>query len=333
MSTELTAEGMKTFIADYVSNLKIGAGTYSVTNDPITGLTDKIGLQFSIRPNFVNPLSSMDYGSIPSGVDVEEYFDELLLPEGYTDHSGTYTSAMTEDELKPRYPLIDKKYYKVQSPFKFAKTYSLANLKRAFVSAQALGEFEGNFMIGIETARQVALYEQDKKLLAIACHQMSSSSNAANAYHLNVAAPTTEATAKTFIKNIKSAILSLTRPSQKFSIAGHETVTDASNLVLALNMSIIPSLQVDGRSNAYNLNELEFGIPVVPLDDFGDSNLTILAVLYDRQGIRDYLDNIGTFVTQVGSAAFKTYFSHGQHTLVVSPFSGLVVWDTASTAA
>jgi len=333
MSIELTIPAMKTFIADYVNNLKIAQSTYTITNDPITGLTDKIGAQFTIPTTFTNPLSSMDYGELPTGVDIEEWHDELLMPESFSDHGGTYTSAMTEDELKPRYPLIDKCYSKAQEPFKFAKTFSLTNIKRAFISREALAEFETNFMVGLETAKQIALYEQDKKLIANACAMLKSSTNADYAYHFSTVTPTTEATAKNFIKSVKDAILKLSRPSGKYTIAGHVSATDKLNLVLALNMSILPSLQVDGRSNAYNLSELEFGVPVVPVEDFGDENSTILGVLYSPLGIRDYLTNIGTFETNVGSAAFKTYFSHGQHTLLISKFSGMHVWDTAAKPA
>lgn len=331
MATELTIAGLKTFLADYVVANKICQGTYTSTNEVITGLTDKIGAQFTVPLKFTNPLTMFDRGVLPVGVDVEEYLDELLLPESYSNHGGTYTADMTEDELKPRYPLVDKAYSKVQGAFKFAKSFPIAQVKRAFISAAALADFEGNLLAGLYQAKEISKYVETKKLIKVYVDLLKASSNAANAYHLSAVAPTTEATAINFIKNIKAALLDMSFVSSNFSVGGHASAVNKENMVLLLNKSCIPSIQVDGRRNSFNLAEIDFGCPVVVLDDFGESTTsTILAVLIDQAALGDYLTVDENTENLNASGRYRTYFTHSQHTLVVSKFANGQVWDTAA---
>jgi hypothetical protein len=327
MSTELTMTGIQTFIQDYVSAARVAQPTYSITTEDISGLVDKIGKMFTITSEYKNLLDVFDYGKLELGADVEEWFDELLLPEAY-DNGGAWTEGNVTDVLSPRYSIVDKAYHLQNLPFKFAKSYPLEQVKQAFISEEAYMAFIGSLIGKIADAKSVYKYEQSKALLDLYIAKAKASTTLAT-YHLNVEVPTDEDSSKGLLKLIKNDLKLCTFPRQDTSINGHVIQSSKTNMVLIVNYKAITSLNVDARSNAFNVSELDIGCQVVEIDDLVGSP-TVLAVLVDKRALRVYED-IGEVLSQPNNAArFITYFSHNKFTLAASPFAPIAVYDTAT---
>ena len=333
-SVELTTSDLRTFLADYIEDNNLCQSSYTPQAETITGLINKIGEQFTIQSSFTNPLAMLDYGTLPLGADVEEYLDALLLPEAYSNHALDDGETIAEDELAPRYAIVDKCYHLQQEPFKFVKTVDIDQVKQAFISPEALANFYASMMIGITNAKTVSAFTQSKMLLGklIGLAQVAHIGGDYLGYNYGITAPTDETTAKAFIKKVKENVLNVQFPVEGYTLGNHTSQASKENLVLVLNKSVIASIQVDGRSNAFNVAELDFGVDTVIVDDWGGITeaSTTIGLLIDRRGVRVYKDIDTVLETVVGSGRYRNYFDHNKFTLVLSKFATVVVFDTGA---
>jgi hypothetical protein len=334
MATELTLEQLKAFLTNYIDINHIDVHNYQATTEAITGLINKIGLQIRSEAYVENILSVFDYGKLPLGQDIEEYLDELLLPEAFSNGS-PWTSDNVDDALAPRYPIVDKSYSIGQDPFKFAKSYPIDQVEKAFISSEALASFTTNLLKGINDSLQVAKENLTKKLLGLYADKLLNNGLSTE----NLAIPNDEDSAKSFLNMIKNDISLATFKRQDTSIGGatgvHLACSRKEDLVLVLNYKVINNISTYARSSAYNVADLDYGITTIVIDDIANAdalgaNTPIIGMLVDRRAIRVY-ENIGTTLSQINAAArYETYFYHSAFTTVASPFYPAHVYIAAS---
>lgn len=82
-SVRLDLKGLKSALSSYVSSLKIDLSTLSITKDNIVGLVDTIGKIWTIDTNVYDKLPEFDGESLSFGKTVEEYSQDMSLPQDY----------------------------------------------------------------------------------------------------------------------------------------------------------------------------------------------------------------------------------------------------------
>lgn len=96
---KLSLPELRELVKNYVTSAKISNSTFNVTRDNIVGLVDKIGKTMTIDTVFnIDKLSKFDGEYLPYGKTVEEWQQDLTLPQDYdptganalAPHDGTY---------------------------------------------------------------------------------------------------------------------------------------------------------------------------------------------------------------------------------------------------
>ena len=84
---QLTLKGLIQTIADYVDINKLGSNSYELSKDNTAHLIDKIGDIVTIPTNYVDKLDIFNGSPLPYGKDIEEWFQDLVLPVNPDDYS------------------------------------------------------------------------------------------------------------------------------------------------------------------------------------------------------------------------------------------------------
>lgn len=95
---KLSIEQLKTLVATYVDEQKISVDTFEITRNNTVGLLDKIGMIKTIDFSYVDKLAVLDGEELSFGKTIEEYQEDLKLPEDFdatgastlSPHDGTY---------------------------------------------------------------------------------------------------------------------------------------------------------------------------------------------------------------------------------------------------
>lgn len=99
----MTNKSLEAFVAAHVTAAKLSNTTYNLTRDSITGLLNKIGKVVTIENPFYDKLWMLDGEYLPYGKDIEEFYQNLIMPQTY-DATGANTLApQTLDYVNPAY--------------------------------------------------------------------------------------------------------------------------------------------------------------------------------------------------------------------------------------
>ena len=133
--TKLSLTELQQLISAYVSASKIAVTNLEVTKNNIVGLANKIGKITTIDSNFKDKLAVFDGEDLSFGKTVEEYFQDLILPEeGAT--PGTNDEKVTKF-FSPTYRPVSYSYTLGTKKFPISKPYN--NIERA---VHNIGQYE-----------------------------------------------------------------------------------------------------------------------------------------------------------------------------------------------
>lgn len=133
--TKLSLVELQELISAYVSADKIAVTDLNVTKNNIVGLSDKIGKIVTIDSMFKDKLAVFDGEDLSFGKTVEEYFQDLILPEeGAT--PGTNDEKVTKF-FSPTYRPVSYSYTLGTKKFPISKPYN--NIERA---VHNIGQYE-----------------------------------------------------------------------------------------------------------------------------------------------------------------------------------------------
>lgn len=96
---KLNAKLLQSVLATYVDENKISVATFSETRANSVGLLDTIGKIFTITHNYVDKLEELDGEFLSFGKTIEEWANDLILPEDYRPNG---ENAMSPHELTYR---------------------------------------------------------------------------------------------------------------------------------------------------------------------------------------------------------------------------------------
>ena len=132
-----------------------------------------------------------------------------------------------------------------------------------------------------------------------------------------LAAPADTQTAEAFIKQIKTDVEAASFASENTSLGG-ALIGAAPELTLYIKKGVMPTVEVDALAGAFHAENLAIPANIKVVDDFGNADAKIYAMLVDPRGIklhrsyhavRDQMNGIGDFVN---------FFDHSENTGFIS---------------
>ena len=132
-----------------------------------------------------------------------------------------------------------------------------------------------------------------------------------------LAIPVDDTTGEAFIKQVKEDVEIASDLSEGHSLNGN-TLGANNGLVLILKQGVMPSLQVDTLSGAFQKEELAMPTKVIVIRDFGSAPNELYGMLVDARAVRLHPTFNGTFENLNGEGSFLNVFRHTEDTAYIS---------------
>lgn len=319
---KMTINNLQGFISDYVDN-SMQAGEWNPSTNNFVGMLDKIGKQITIDGDFNDPLPELTGDELPLGKTIEEYFIDLTLP---TDYDASGANAMA-----PHMPSVEDCAYSYSLGRKvIATTERFDNIERACNSAEVAGSVTAKIFERLRQSQTLYTYACKKQLLANTIDKALDSDHK-DKLITSMALPTDTAKGEAFIKSVKGIV-----EDAKFANEGNSLgsaligATPMSSFVLYVKKGIMPSLEVDVEAGAFNGTKVALPCQIKVLDDFGDEDERVYALLVDTRGVKLHKGYEAIRDNVNGEGDFINYFEHSEYTGFISKNTFLHVWTTAN---
>ena len=319
---KMTKSALQAFVTAYVDAAK-QAGTWTASTNNIYGLLDKIGKQITLDGYVEDKLPEFDGDELPYGKTIEEYFADFILPENYVDpvdgstYSATYHRAQTEAPSY-NYTLGRKK---------LATSVPYDNVERAALGATEAANMISNITDKLYKSETIYKYTQKKQLIANAIAKAEAATNAATLVQ-TIAVPTDTVTSEAFIKQVKQDVEDASFVNEGHNLANN-LIGAAPELVLYVKKGVMPTIEVDALAGAFNRGDLAIPARVKVLDDFGDNNTGVYAVLMDPRMIKLHNGYKAVRTDESGEEDFITFILHSENTGFISKFTYFKAYKNA----
>lgn len=312
-----TLTELKSFVASYVDAAK-QAGKWSATTTSLNGLIDKIGQQITIDGDFQDKLPELDGNDLPLGKTIEEWFIDLTLPGDY-DPTGA-------DTLAPADPKWEDAAYSYSLGRKRVKTTRRYNdVERSAVSSEDAANMVTKIVARLTDSESLYRFAQKKQLLGNA----ATKAIAANPSRGQVLAiPTDTATSEAFIKQVKEDVEEASFPSEKTSIGG-ALIGAAPSLTLFVKKGVMPVVEVEALAGAFHAENLAIPASIKVVDDFGNADAKIYALLIDPRGVKLHRDYHAIREQVNADGDFINYVAHSENTAFISKHTYIKAYKKA----
>lgn len=324
---KMTLKDLQTFATNYVAAAK-QAGTWEESHKNLYKVLDKVGKMITIDGNFNDKLPELDGDELPLGKTVEEYFIDLSLPVDWMDPSDVSNQGkFAEAALKPYLPATEDVSYSYTLGRKvLPTTIPYDNVERGAIDATAAGMMIAKIQEKFAQSGSTYRYALKKQLIG----NMITKAIGAN-LSTEIDIPTDTATGEAFIKAVKAKKEDLEFANENNCLSKALIgATPDENLVLYVKKGVLPSLEVDTLTGAYHLDKLAIPARVKVIDDFGEGNDTVFAVLLDDRGIKLHRDYLKTTPQENGFSDFVNLFEHSEYTGFISKYTAVHVFKTAA---
>jgi len=313
------AYAMAVPVADERNIGEVGIGINSLPqhrNDFLNQLVDRIGLVVIKHKSLSNPLGKFKRGAIPLSYTIEEIYTDITKAK-------KFDPSDAESTLYKREIPDTKVFFHQRNREDFyEQTVSQAELKSAFVSYQNLDNFITGIFESLYNSSEVDEYLYMRKLI---------DEFYAKGYfhHVKVEAPTSQDTARAFVKKMRAYVRKLTlgMGSRKYNHTGVHTRSEMEGLHLFITADTEAEIDVDVLAVAFNMNKTDFLSKVTVIDEFADP--AIQAVLVDEDWFMCYDNNIEMTNVYNAKGLYWNYFYHVWQTLSCSTLENAVVFSTA----
>lgn len=300
-----------------------------VQNEFLSALVDKIAMTIVRNKTFKNPLAILKKGGVPLGRNIEEIYTNPVTGEIYD------PATAGEDLLKRAIPDTKAIYHSMNRQGKYKVTVSASQLMQAFTSYQALEQLLNSIVNALYSGDNLEEFMLMKELFssAIAGGKLKT--------HL-VTKPSDTASAKDFVKAVKTISQGMTFPSESFnSYYDINKDTDAKpvvtwtpldNQILILRNDVSVDLDVELLAQAFNVSYAELKQRTLIVDSFG-TNVNCGAVLCDESFVQVYDNLYETRSFNNAEGLYDNYILHHWQTYSLSLFANAValVFDTGVT--
>ena len=287
-------------------------------NEFVNALINRIGLVFINNRMATNPLAPLKKGRLAVGETIEEVYIDVIK-------SQVYDPVAAQDTLFKRHlPNVLSVFHTVNSELNYPLTISNEQLRKAFMSYDALDRFIAGLVDSLYKSATLDEFVQMKAL-------MKEWGTQGRFLVEPITAVTDEASAKEAMVKIKSVSDAMTIFSNAFNYAGVWTSTPKEEQYLITTPAINARLNVDVLAAAFNLDKAEFAGHIIVTDNLGgleDSGIEM--ILVDKNWYQCY-DYLRTFKTAYnGEGLYWNYFYHVWMVYSLSPFANAVAFGTAT---
>lgn len=316
---KLTITNLKAFATAYIAAAK-QAGTWTASTDNLYGLLDKVGKQVMLDGSFQDKLPEMDGDNLPLGKTIEEYFIDLILPTDF-DSTGANTMA-------PAYPTTEDASYSYTLGRKTIKTTEpYDNVERAAIDSEAAANMLTKITERLTNSESMMKYADKKQILANVIAEAEAATNAATLVQA-IAVPANEATSKAFISAVKTDVESASFANEGHNL-GNCLIGAAPSLTLYVKKGVLPVVEVEALAAAINPEKLGFGVTVKVIDDFGNNNTGVYAMLVDPRGIKMHNGYRAVRTQENAEGDFVNFNLHTESTAFISKYTFVKVYKTA----
>lgn len=291
--------------------------TYTVLyNEFCEALINKIGKTILNQKMFMNRLAQFKSGAVTSPHDVEEIFIEMAKAEGSYDKDGKNPLGRREN------PDVKVIYHRQNRQDKYVISLGDIDFIRVFRSDATLSTFMKGIINSVYSADQYDEYLAMKNLLAT---YKNSEKTASGYFDYEVSdmasASSKEEWAKEFVKSIRKAVQDSTFPSTEYNVAGVNTWSEASDLVLFVNKDVLVEVDVERLATAFHQSNTDMKVvpTIIPMDDFGSLTDTY-ALMVDRDWFRVFDTLLHMETQRNADGLFTNYFYHHHQILSASTF-------------
>lgn len=319
---KMTLDQLNSFVATYVGTAK-QAGAWDGTTNNILGLMDKIGKQITIDGTFEDKLPELDGEDLPYGKTIEEWFVDLILPEDYTIPQDGQSYGV---EYKK--PSVEQaSYCYTLGRRKLATSRPYDDYERAALGATEASNFSTKIVERLYNSESLYKYAQKKQLLANMIAKAEAATNKATLVQ-TIAAPADTNTAEAFIKQIKEDV-----ETAGFANEGHNLgnclIGAAPEMTLFIKKGVMPTIEVDALAGAFNRGDLAIPAKIKVIDDFGNNNTGVYAMLVDTRGIKLHNGYRAIRTDERGGEDFVTFTLHSENTGFISKYTFVKVYKSA----
>lgn len=305
-----------------ISNILFNRNYQPMLNEFVGNLINRIILTRVELKSFNNPLAIFKKGSQPLGTDIQEIYENPAKAEQYAYSNENMAKLLTITD-----PDTHVAYYRLNRKDMYTKTLPKTGLQGAFASWDKFEEFVNSIVNSLYSGNYIDEFKYMKALIDGAYDNDK-------VIVETVSAVTDSATAKAFIKKVRTLYNMFKFPSDEYNAYskftdGEKTVTTWTNddrISLIIRADVLSEVDVEVLASAFNIESSKLMGRIVAIDKF--ENASILACLCDESFIQVY-DNIFEF-QEFYNARTMTYneYLHVWGTFAISPFANAVVFAT-----
>ena len=319
---KMTLDQLNSFVATYVDKAK-QAGEWIGRATSVFGLMEKIGKQVTIDGNFEDKLPELDGEDLPYGKTIEEWFLDLILPTTYTAPEDGQTYGVKY--VKPTAEQASYCYTLGRRKIETSKPYD--DYERAALGATEAANFSTKIVERLYNSESLYRYTQKKQLLANMIAKAEAATNASTLVQ-TIAAPTDTNTAEAFIKQVKEDV-----ETAGFANEGHNLgnclIGAAPEMTLFIKKGVMPTIEVDALAGAFNRGDLAIPAKIKVVDDFGNNNTGVYAMLVDTRGVKLHNGYRAIRTDEHGGEDFVTFTLHSENTGFISKYTFVKVYKSA----
>lgn len=303
---------------------EVGAGVQSFAateNEFLDALVNKIAMQIVHNKTFKNPLAILKKGTVPLGRNIEEIYTNPATGMAF-DPSGA-------DLMARNMPDVKTIYHRMNRQGKYKVTVSKAQLMGAFRSYAELEKLLNTIVATLYSGDNLDEFMLMKELFASAI-------TGGKIKQATITDVTDEASAKAFVKGIRTIGKQMEFPSHNFNTYADinegetpaETWTPNGNQVLLLRSDVAVNVDVELLAHAFNVSYTDMKQRTLIVDSFGTAN-KCAAILCDEAFVQVYenLERMENFHN--GEGLYDNYIWHHWQTYSLSLFANAMAFMTA----
>lgn len=236
-------------------------------NAILTALYNKIALTIISSMDFENPFARFRKADINYGDTLEDIFVDI--PKGYD------YNAKDENPFKQSTPDVKALYSVINKQLQYEQTVHDAEFRRALRSPYGLQSLVTTIVKTLTTASEVDDWLIAKQLL-------SQEKLMGMVVKMGEATGTATTDGKTLLDAIKQAGSGMRFPSTSFNQQQVTNTTPMDRQVLVIRAAYKNIIDLDVLAGLYNLDKADITQQIIEVDDFGDEEGKIAAVLMDE---------------------------------------------------
>lgn len=289
-------------------------------NEFLDVLINRIGLVVIRRRMYKNKLAFFKRGFLEYGDSIEEIFVDIAKAHKYEPEPPANNLGDVYEIFKPK---VVAAFHKLNREDQYPITINEAILKRAFTGYAQFDSFIAGIFDSVYNADEFDEYLLFKHLLG---------SMAENSYKVHVTKPvaTDKSTGEQFSIDMRAWGLNLEYMSRAYNQMGVATHTPLADQILLLRSDIVPVIDVTVLANSFNMNlATPISGRIIVIDDFGDTDRNIVAMIVDRDFSMIYDTRFDTTSEYNARHLYWNYFLNHWQIISASPFANCIAFTLA----